>query len=63
MQLHKKLVLRIKIKETGFFTESVGCYQIFSQKPGFWLLVNTQETGFFAESVGCYQIFSQKPGF
>jgi len=37
MQLHKKLVLRIKIKETGFFTESVGCYQIFSQKPGFWL--------------------------
>ncbi len=23
-------------KETGFFTESVGSNEVFSQKPGFW---------------------------
>jgi hypothetical protein len=63
MQLHKKLVLRIKIKETGFFAEAVGCYQKFSQKPGFWLVVNTQETGFFTEAVGCNEVSRKKPGF
>jgi len=26
---------RLKTKETGFFTESEGCNQVFLQKPGF----------------------------
>ncbi len=50
-------------KETGFCTESVGCNEVFWQKPGFWGLRITQETGFCTESVGCNESIVAKTRF